>query len=124
VSGESIHDRPTVAELVEAVREFLERDVMTASDTRLAFHARVAANVLSVVERELDAGERQTVEQHRALVALLGHDGPLRELEAELASAIRSGSLDDRRAEVVEHVRGTVRAKLEVANPKHLESSS
>ncbi|HEY7439241.1 MAG TPA: DUF6285 domain-containing protein [Acidimicrobiia bacterium] len=124
MSEESMHDRPTVSELIEAVREFLERDVMTASDARVAFHARVAANVLRVVERELVAGERQTVEEHRRLVALLGHDGALHELEGELASAIRDGSLDDRRTEVVEHVRGTVRAKLEVANPNHLESSS
>jgi hypothetical protein len=80
--------------------------------------------VLRVVERELEAGERQTEEQHRRLAALLGHDGSLPELEAELASAIRDGALDDRRDEVVEHVRGTVRAKLEVANPNHLESSS
>ena len=42
--------------------------------------------------------------------------------EAELAAAIRAGALDDRYDEVVGFVRQTVRAKLEVANPKYLES--
>ena len=43
------HDAPSAAELVEAVREWLERDVMAATEGRLRFHARVAVNVLSIV---------------------------------------------------------------------------
>ena len=39
--------------------------------------------------------------------------------EVELARAIRSGGLDDRRDEVVAVVRETVRAKLEAANPAY-----
>ena len=38
------HDVPTAAQLVEAVREWIEKDLMTASDPRTKFHARVAAN--------------------------------------------------------------------------------
>ena len=51
-------DRPTAAELVAAVREFLERDVMAATEGRVQFHTRVAVNVLGMVERELDARRR------------------------------------------------------------------
>ena len=47
------HDMPSAAELVEAVREWLERDVLTGTQGRLQFHTRVAINVLSMVEREL-----------------------------------------------------------------------
>ena len=50
-------DRPTAAQLVTAVREFLERDVMGATDGRVNFHARVAVNVLNTVARELELGE-------------------------------------------------------------------
>ncbi len=50
------HDVPTAAELVEAVREYLERDVMTSTEGRVQFHARVAVNVLKMVERELAVG--------------------------------------------------------------------
>jgi Domain of unknown function (DUF6285) len=116
-----MHDRPTAAELVASVREFLERDVMTSTEGRVSFHARVAANVLGVVERELALGSEHEELQRAALADLLGHDGALPELEAQLAMRIRNTTLDHRRAEVVAHVRNSVRAKLEVANPEYLE---
>jgi aminoglycoside phosphotransferase (APT) family kinase protein len=50
------HGRPTASELLEAVREFLTAQVMPASTGQLAFHARVAANVLGIVARELELG--------------------------------------------------------------------
>jgi 2-phospho-L-lactate transferase/gluconeogenesis factor (CofD/UPF0052 family) len=117
---DSLHDRPTAAELVAAVREYLERDVMEATDGRIAFHARVAANVLGMVERELVLGADQDEAEHARLVALLGREGTLRELTEVLAADIRSSAMDARWTETVEHVRATVRAKLEVANPRYL----
>jgi aminoglycoside phosphotransferase (APT) family kinase protein len=50
------HGRPTASELLEAVREFLTGQVMPASTGQLAFHARVAANILGIVARELELG--------------------------------------------------------------------
>lgn len=110
-----LHDRPTAAELVEAVREFLERDVLAATDGRVQFHTRVAVNVLGMVERELALGPAQA-EAHGAALAKLGVAD-----EAGLADAIRQGTLDDRPTEVLEVLKATVRAKLEVANPRYLE---
>ena len=42
-------DRPTAAELVDAVTEFLERDLQPALEGRLGFHTRVAVNALKIV---------------------------------------------------------------------------
>jgi aminoglycoside phosphotransferase (APT) family kinase protein len=50
------HGRPTSSELLEAVREFLTGQVMPASTGQLAFHARVAANILGIVAREAELG--------------------------------------------------------------------
>ncbi len=50
------HGRPTASELLEAVREFLTGQVMPATTGQLAFHARVAANILAIVARELELG--------------------------------------------------------------------
>ncbi len=100
------YDRPTPAELVQAVREFLERDVMTATTGRVQFHTRVAINALGMVERELGAGET---------------GNPAREKQLRLAAQIRSGALDDRLDEVRAEVREQVRAKLLVANPSYLD---
>jgi uncharacterized protein DUF6285 len=114
-------DRPTADELLEAVAEFLGRDVVPGTDGRLSFHARVAANVVGIVRRELVSGPALDEHEHARLRALLGHDGTRRDLDVELARRIRDGSLDDRRDAVVDHVRETVRAKLTIANPRYLE---
>ena len=107
------HDVPSTAELVEAVREFLERDVMTATEGRVQFHTRVSINVLKMVERELELGDGQA-DAHAARLASLGVAS-----ERELSDAIASGALDDRLAEVVAVVRATVADKLAVANPHY-----
>jgi len=50
------YGRPTAIELLDAVRGFLTDQVMPATTGQLAFHARVAANVLGIVARELELG--------------------------------------------------------------------
>ena len=50
-------DRPNAAELVEAVREFLEDHVAPNVEGQLAFHARVAINALAIVERTMGQGD-------------------------------------------------------------------
>jgi len=113
-------DRPRAAELVQAVREFLENDVMAATEGRVQFHTRVAVNALGMIERELTEGPAFAAAERARAAALLGHDGDVHELERELAAGIRAGALDDRIDAVREHVRATVREKLLVANPGYL----
>jgi hypothetical protein len=107
------HDAPTAVELVEAVREFLERDVMAATEGRIRFHARVAARALAIVERELATADALAA-AHAGRLAALGFAS-----DAELAAAIRSGACDDRWDEVAAAVRATVADKLAVANPDY-----
>jgi len=113
VRANAPHDAPSAAELVEAVREFLEGDVANATEGRVRFHARVAARVLAIVERELGSADRMSAE-HAERLASLGFAS-----EAELAAAIRSGACDDRWDEVAAVVRATVADKLAVANPDY-----
>jgi hypothetical protein len=113
----SLHNRPTAAELVAAVAEFLESEVRDATgpNGRLAdaaalnFHARVAANALRTVEREL---VDDTAAAPRAALAALGFAD-----ERELAAAIREGALDHRGDEVTACLRDLVRHRLAVAHP-------
>jgi hypothetical protein len=108
----TLRDRPTAIELVEAVREFLERDVMTATEGRVQFHTRVAINALNIVQRELEHPE--LVDAHEARLRDLGFDS-----DAALAAAIRRGDLDDRYAEVKAAIKASVDDKLRIANPKY-----
>ena len=99
----ALHGRPTAAELVAAVAEFLETDVKNETTGAVNFHARVAANVLRTVEREL---------HDVAAPDLLGFDD-----ERTLAAAIRTGDLDDRGAEVTSVLRDLVLHRLAVSHP-------
>jgi hypothetical protein len=109
------HDVPTAAELLAAVRSWLDRDVANSSAPPNRFQVRVAANILAIVGRELELG----AEHERR------HDQRLRSLgvtdDGELVAAIRSGSLDARAEEVRDAVWASVRDKLAVANPGYLE---
>lgn len=103
------HGRPLAAELVAAVAEFLETDVREATGGQVNFHARVAANALRIVERELlDEG----AEESGAALAGLGFAD-----EDELAAAIRIGELDGRADDVTACLRTLVRRRLAVAHP-------
>ena len=93
------HDRPTPRELVEAVREFVERELLpTIADQRLRFRALVALNALGIAERQLE-------------------EQPEPEPDWELARRIRAGDVP---ADAFERAKADVEAKLRVANPKYL----
>lgn len=108
-----LHGRPSVRELVEAVEEFLREEVMPRTDPGLSFHARVAANVLATVGREMDDPAAEA--EHRKALDELGVDD-----RAALADAIRTGRLRPDDPEVLRVVRDEVTARLRVANPRYL----
>jgi hypothetical protein len=111
------HDAPSATQLVEAVREWIERDVMSLTDDRLRFHARVAANALAIVERELEVGAEQADAHARRLERFGMAD------DAELAAAIRRREFGDRAVELRQMLAATVVDKLAVANPAYLGAS-
>ncbi len=101
--------RPTAAELVAAVAEFLEGEVRATTSGAVNFHALVAANALRIVERELldeSGGEAQ------AALEQLGYPS-----ENELSAAIRAGELDDRQADVITCLRTLVGHRLAISHP-------
>jgi hypothetical protein len=114
-------DRPTAAELVSAVRSFLLEHAVPNTEGQLAFHARVAANALGIVERELAQGPAMDRDEKARLAAILNRDADLETLNRDLAARIRDGSLDDKKAEVLDHLRRTCADKLAIAKPNYLQ---
>jgi Domain of unknown function (DUF6285) len=108
-----LYGRPTAAELVAAVADFLDDAVRSATEGQVNFHARVAANVLRTVERELLDGSAGEVTD--ALAGLGFTDEP------QLAAAIRAGELDDRPDDVLACLRTLVRHRLAIAHPGYAE---
>ena len=125
-----MNDRPTGVELLRAVERFLEQEVVPQLDGPRRYHARVAANVVAIVAREIEMEEAQLESEWERLGALLG----LREQRPEardalrdavrartqtLAERIRRGDADAGawRAELIAHLRRTVADKLVVSRP-------
>jgi aminoglycoside phosphotransferase (APT) family kinase protein len=94
------HDRPTPQELAEAVREFLQEEILPIlDDHRLKFRTLVAISGLGIAERELWA----TTEP--------------REQDWELARRIRAGDVPEN---AVALLKEQVAQKLRVSNPRAL----
>lgn len=129
-----MQDRPDVQELLEAVRAFLEEEVVPGLEGPRRFHARVAANLLAIVKRELAGEAAQLAAEWERLAVLLGGDGgrppeglaalraAVRAMSAGLSERIRAGEADAGPfcAAVRAHLRETVHEKLRVANPRFL----
>ncbi len=105
--------RPTAAELVEAVREYLD-GVVQRDEGAARFEARVARNALGVAERELRLGP-SIAAAHAARLASLGFAD-----DAALAAALRAGELDDQWDRVAPALAASARDQLLVANPAYL----
>ena len=114
-------DRPTQAELLDAVAGFLRDEAVPALDKTapgLAFQLRVAANALAILEREARLGPDADRREHARLVKLLGRDGTLDDLNRALAAELRAGTRDERDAALMAHLEATVADKIAIANPK------
>ncbi len=112
-------DQPSMRELVEAVRDFLETRAMPELKGHTAFHARVAANALGIVARELAQSGVLAEEEVRSLRALLGADGTLEELNRELCRRIRAGALTLETPGLASHLEHTTRTKVAIDQPNY-----
>jgi hypothetical protein len=130
-----MQDRPTSVELLEAAADFVDSELVPAVQGARQFQARVVANVMRVVAREIKMEDPLVRSEVKALALLLGHDKPhlhslddLRKAAAslgeELTTKIRGGEADDGawRGEVLAVVRQSVEDKLRIANPRYLDS--
>jgi len=112
-------DQPSMRELVEAVRDFLETKAMPELKGHTAFHARVAANALAIVARELERGATSDSAELDRLKKLLNRDGSLEELNRELCNQIRSGKLDIVSPTLKQHLELTTLDKVSIDQPNY-----
>jgi hypothetical protein len=126
-----VNDRPTAVELLAAVERFLEDTAVPALEGPARFHARVAANVVRIVAREIETEEGHLAREWDGLSVLLGPEtepapadrAALREGIAArneaLVRRIRAGDADagPLRAAVRAHLARVVADKRDVAQP-------
>lgn len=85
--------QPTSAELLEAVANFIHKDALPNLEGRPAFLARVAANAVEIVRRELELASAADAAAQKQLSELLGQSGSLDTLNEELCNRIQHGEL-------------------------------
>ncbi len=125
-----MNDQPDAPTLLRAVEGFLEHQVVPKLNGPARYHARVAANVVAIVAREIETEESHWAAEWERLGGLLGEQtsppdsrdayrDALRARNEELAARIREGKADrgEWRRAVVAHLRETVDAKLAVSRP-------
>lgn len=111
----SMPDAPT---LLTAAVKYLEDELMPTLDGYHRFKTRVTVNVLNTIRRELELRGAQAEAERARLAAILGHDGEVEALSAELSERIRSGAIDSNDPALRAHLRQSVADALAINNPK------
>src|SRR5438045_9720896 len=102
-----MQDRPTAAELLDAMAADLYSEVREWVPRERRFRVLVLANLCAVIARELRAGEEPSRRDLELFTTLSGSPADdVREAAMALAVAIRRGEVDDRLPEANEHLRG------------------
>jgi len=114
-----MQDQPTPSEILAAVAAFLKEEVAPGTTGRLSFNARVAANALEMMRRQLDTAPAAEASELTSLKAILGQDGDLAALNAELSRRLASGDVDLKTPGVADHLWTTTLAKLYVDQPTY-----
>jgi hypothetical protein len=100
-----MQDPPSSSELAKAVSEFLRNEAMPQLTGRTAYLARVAANVMDILCRELDQAPANDQRERSRLQALLATDNTdLLQLNQLLCDRIASGQAGLQTPGLIEHL--------------------
>ncbi len=70
-----MQDRPTATEILATIGEYLQQDVLPLVEGAVRYRTLVAANLVALLGREIDAGVGAAETERADLVALLGIAG-------------------------------------------------
>lgn len=109
-------NRPGREELLQAVIDYLQQDLLPASMGSQAFHLRVIIRVLGIVLRELQLGDAYQQQECENYNALLGKE--VNDVLSELCQQIEQGHWDDN-PELLRILRDLADAKLAIDSPDY-----
>jgi hypothetical protein len=112
-----MHERPDPQDLLTAVADFLREQALPQLPPHAAYHARVAANALDIVRRQLDLAPAADADELRRLRTLLQCDGSLAELNGLLCQRIAAGGLGFHTPGLLDHLWRSTLDKLAVDQP-------
>ncbi|MCR9269630.1 MAG: DUF6285 domain-containing protein [Hyphomonadaceae bacterium] len=116
-----MHDQPSVIELVQAVKAFIDETAAPQLKGHAAFHARVASNALATVMRDLEQRPSAEAQERAGLIALLRAPEytPTETLNQMLSMRIRSGDMTLETPGLLKHLKQTAMAQVEIDQPRY-----
>lgn len=113
---------PSNEVLLEAAIAYLRTELLPTLAGYHGFQVRVLANVLAIVQRDLQQGAALDEAERQRLVALLGSEGSRAALNDMLAARISKDEvpLDD--PALRDHIRHSLEEALRINNPKWLKT--
>ncbi|KCZ94662.1 DUF6285 domain-containing protein [Hyphomonas johnsonii] len=116
-----MHDAPSPAELISAVKSFIDDTAAPQLTGHAAFYARVASNVLSTLLREIEQRPAAEAEELAGLKALLGTQAgdSIQSLNRTLCEQLRTGSMSISTPGLLEHLKTTTIAQLSIDQPQY-----
>ena len=114
-----MQDEPKPGEILAAVARFLKEVVAAETKGHTSFNARVAANALEMMRRQLDGAPVAEAAELASLRRILKSDGDLTSLNAELCRRLQAGAVDLNTPGVSDHLWDATLAKLSVDQPTY-----
>jgi len=116
-----MHDQPSIIELIQSVKHFIDQTASPQLTGHAGFHARVASNVLDIILRDLSMRAAfETAEAERLRHLLPASDATSLELmTADLCAQIRAGSINASTPGLFAHLRQTVQDQLAIDQPDY-----
>jgi hypothetical protein len=112
-----MHQRPDPADLLEAVAIYLREQALPQLPGHTAYLARVAANALDIVRRQLQQAPTADAAELQRLRQLLQCDAPLDALNRMLCERIAAGEIGLHTPGLAEHLWSTTLDTLAVDQP-------
>jgi hypothetical protein len=116
-------ENPRADELVDAVAKWID-SIRPSLPPRDAFLARVAANVLSVVKREILLGPQADAAAVERLSQLLGVSGNVNTLNAVLCERLRSGDMDAETPGLLTALKANITDQIAIDQPNYSATGS
>lgn len=110
---------PRSDELIESVRDFLRQDVMDETEGRTNFLARVGANSLDIILREMEFGPSVLAWEEQVLSQLTGSSGSIDELRWQLVKNLRNNAITLDNTELQSYLRQSVVSMVSIDQPNY-----
>jgi hypothetical protein len=114
-----MQDQPDPSAILTSIADFLRSVVVPESRPHIAYQARVAANAVDLVRRQIELAPATDAAEQARLKSFLGREGGLDDLNTALAESLASGATALGAPGLSKHLWATTLAKLAVDQPTY-----